>query len=1189
MAEKIDELQLGITSDAQSAIDQLGNLSKSLQLAAINAERLGNSTAGINNFVGGLKNLSSVNLNGTIKAMQTLSKSGGKTTVSVGGNLTSQAFKAGLDGASKGIKDVFKASLDLGGKGVSALGSFMGKLGLIPSHASNVDKLGLSFTNLLKAVLPFIGIRGVFDWLKESVGLGSSIVEIENVIDTAFGDLNKGYDDISGRTYKWAKTTKDSFGVSELAALRYAGRLQSIFNSSGFDSSEAMRDSASKMTTDLIERAGDIASFYDISIDEAMTKMQSGLVGMSRPLRSLGINLSVANMESYALSQGITTSWKEMDQASQMALRYSYILNASQYAAGDFQRTQMSLANQLRILSVSFQELSATIGQGLVSAIAPVVGWLNILIGRLVQAANAFKLFMWTLFGKPLSAARGIADDLLGSLDDSADAVSDLGGGASGASDGLGSAGKSAKELKKQLTTLPFDELNQLAKDTDSASSGGSGGGGGGGIGGGGLAGLSLLPDYEDELDNSPLPDAVNRWAARMREAFEKHQWKNLGRIIAEGINAGFEYIYDVLDWNKLKPKIVDGFITPFQDTFNSMMYWIDWDLVGHTFARGLNDVVYTLRAWITGFEWREYGTYLATGMNGMLDEWDADAFGRLIADKFKMAWDLFGGWVSTFDFTEFGTKLKELVTGAIDELDPEDMGKSLGDLFNGISNTIISFLEDGDVESDLADAFAELVNGFLESFDAEDASYALSLLKDTLLGGLTKAIKQIDKKQLKDSFSTVLSELPWTAIAAVIGAKAGASLAIGIFGTAFKLKAASIIAGINVGGGATTTTATTTGASAAAGATGLSLGTIVGATLAIGAITIGGIELGKWIKSKGWGQLDTEGNKRNAAKVTAEGQTKNQQALNNAGINGAGYSTQIQTVPQATKTQNVVTTTLKGITDKSFSNLLANKAELFKDPVAVKTGDGNETSKLKELRENFHGIVSNTATKTADGYRTQEFNNTKSQYHGIFSDWATKNVEGHRTSEFNTTRSLFHGIVSNWATKTADGYRTGDFKTAKSQYDSLNDKWVTAHIDVDVESAVNEVYADINGAVETIFKLRWNAKGGLFTRPVVFQGFGEAGAEAAIPLERKSTMKRIASAIVDSGGMTTGNSAELANEIAMRVAPIIMSAVSAQNERPVNVNATLYTEDNEVLARAVNQGNRSLDKRYNPVAQFSY
>lgn len=381
MAEKIDELQLGISSDAQSAIDQLGRLANALGKAATQADLLSQKASGINNFATGLKSLADtdteklkkvtsrlrslskidlsniadknldigVSVNGGMDAVsdikdlttslkQLKSSGGGRATIS--NNIVGTGLKAGLEGAASAAKTLFSWTMKLGGQGVSALGSFMGRLGLIPHHTSNVNRMSLSFGNLLRTILPFVGIRGVFGWLKEAVDLGSSIVEIQNVIDTAFGDLKKGYDSVAGHVYNWSKTTMDAFGVSELAAMRYAGRLQSIFNSSGFNVSESMRNSAAQMTTELIERAGDIASFYDITVDEAMTKITSGLAGMARPLRSLGINLSVANLQQYALSQGIETSWKNMDQATQMALRYGYILEASQYAAGDFAKTQ---------------------------------------------------------------------------------------------------------------------------------------------------------------------------------------------------------------------------------------------------------------------------------------------------------------------------------------------------------------------------------------------------------------------------------------------------------------------------------------------------------------------------------------------------------------------------------------------------------------------------------------------------------------------------------------------------------------------------------------------------------------------------------------------------------------------------------------------------------------------------------
>lgn len=281
----------------------------------------------------GLGNLATAG-NGASKALNSIGGSGASNN-----SVFSGAFGNAARSAAGGLKSVLNVSLQLGGKGVSALGSFMQKLGLLPSASSGIDRTVLSFGNLLRTILPFYGIRGIFDWAKDATSVGSSLVEIENVIDTAFGSLKKGYSDVSGYVYNWAKGTIDAFGISELAAKQYAGRLQSMFNSSGFDISEGMRNSAAKMSTDLIERAGDVASFYDISVDEAMTKFQAGLAGQVRPLRALGINMSVANMEAFAMSQGINTAWKEMDQASQMALRYQYILYATQYAQGDFART----------------------------------------------------------------------------------------------------------------------------------------------------------------------------------------------------------------------------------------------------------------------------------------------------------------------------------------------------------------------------------------------------------------------------------------------------------------------------------------------------------------------------------------------------------------------------------------------------------------------------------------------------------------------------------------------------------------------------------------------------------------------------------------------------------------------------------------------------------------------------------
>lgn len=1189
-----------------------------------------------------------------MKDISAVSKSGGL------GSLVPDYVVKGVKTLGHDLGDLIVKLGKLGVTGVKSLGSLLQRMHLLPGGAASVDRAALSFGNLLRAILPFYGIRGIFDWAKGAFEAGSSIVELQNVIDTAFGSVINGYRDISGYIYNWSKSTIDAFGVSEIAAQRYAGKLMSMFNSSGFDASEAMRDSAAKMTTDLVERAGDIASFYDISVDEAMTKMQSALAGMTRPMRALGVNMNVANLEAFALSQGIHQSWQEMDQATQMAVRYAYMLDATKYAENDFGRTSQSAANQVRLLQLNVQQLSATVGQGLVSAIAPVIGWLNALIKRLIQAATAFRTFMWTLFGKPIAAIRGLVDDTAGYLDDAAGAASDLGSAGGGAADGLGSAGKAAKELKKQLTVLPFDQLNQLAKDTDSAGSGGSGGGAGGGGGGGigDLGDMGLMPDLGDALTDSPVINAINQWAARIREAFQKHQWANLGRIVAEGINAGFKFIYDVLDWKKLKPIIVDGFITPFQTAFNSMMDWIDWPLIGKTFGRGLMVIVYTLKEWITGFHWRDFGVDFAEGMNAFINEIQPDQIGALIAHKFKAAWDFFGGWVSTFNFSNLGYTLRDMVLQGIAVLDFSDMGSSLAKFVNGLADTIIAFLGDGQVKEDLSNAFAEFVNSFIEDLDAEKVKKAIKIAIGTVTGVLWETFKKIDMSPLIGDLLTILSGLPWGLIGASIAMHVVGALGKALAGGVIKKTLSNLIVGAITGGGGSGVAATTGGGVLAklfsGGATKASAA--AGGVKAAGATAMSGVSIaglaGVLAPLAGLAAVMRHQVNKTGGTEQFQGQNLGPQYKQQtpvSGQNAAGYNTQIQTVPNAPKAPEPsmsiakVETVLTGKKDQSFTNLELAKASLMETPFVQKLMGGALTSGWKDSSKSWFSVFSKTETKTLNGQETGAYKSTRSTWLKWISQTVLKTANGTPTSAYTSTRknwynwvpqtvlktangtktSAYNDVRSNWfywlsqtVLKTANGTKTGNYNSVRSNwfawaaetilktangkgtngywnlsddYHSLHDKDINVHI-----SQTDSVYdlSATNARNEQIEYIKWrrmNAKGGLFTGPTGLQVFGEAGAEAAIPLERRSTMKRIGKAIADAGGVGFDNNSALAQEIAMNVAPIIMSAINGQGNRPINVNATLYTENNEVLARAVNQGNRSLDKRYNPVSQYSY
>ena len=191
-------------------------------------------------------------------------------------------------------------------------------------------------------------------------------------------------------------------------------------------------------------------------------------------------------------------------------------------------------------------------------------------------------------------------------------------------------------------------------------------------------------------------------------------------------------------------------------------------------------------------------------------------------------------------------------------------------------------------------------------------------------------------------------------------------------------------------------------------------------------------------------------------------------------------------------------------------------------------------------------------------------------------------------TKAYGTIKSDYMGWIDSTARKLADAKRTKLFESTLTDYDHLKDKSfeITAKIKTDVDRIIARYSS---GDEETIARIFGNAKGGLFSGPMAFQVFGEAGAEAAIPLERRSTMRKIADAIVDSGGGLGNNSDDVADAVAKRILPALAGIMSESQNRPLNVQATLYTENDEVLARAVTRGQKSIDKRYNPVSQFSY
>ena len=344
---------------------------------------------------------------------------------------------------------------------------------------SQFSKLAGAAKKLGVAIGGAFAVGKIVQFGKEAVQLGSDLQEVQNVVDVTFGSL-------SGQIDEFAKNAITSFGLSELSAKQYASTIGAMLKSMGFAT-----DQAAAMSTEIAGLAGDMASFYNLTGDEAFAKLRSGISGETEPLKQLGINLSVANLEQYALAQGITKTYNAMTEQEKALLRYNYLLSVTSDAQGDFARTSNSWANQTKILSEQFNSLKATIGQGLINVLTPVLKVINTILSGLQAIANAFRQFTELLFGA--------AGETAGQIEDVAAGFESAAGGASDLAAGTEKAGKAAKKY-----LAGFDEITKLGGD------GGSGGsGGGGGVGNVDFGGINLGGTEPVQDNISPQIQAI--------------------------------------------------------------------------------------------------------------------------------------------------------------------------------------------------------------------------------------------------------------------------------------------------------------------------------------------------------------------------------------------------------------------------------------------------------------------------------------------------------------------------------------------------------------------------------------------------------------------------------------------------------------------------------------------------------
>ena len=333
------------------------------------------------------------------------------------------------------------------------------------------NKAANSYMNLYAKIKMAMGVvrtgaRLIASWITQS----NQYIEDLNLFTASMGKYAE-------EAQNYAEAVSDALGIDPGEFMRNQGVFNTIISGFGVAS-----DKAYLMSKNLTQLGYDISSFFNISFEDAMQKLQSGISGELEPLRRLGYDLSVARLQEEALALGIKKKVSAMTQAEKSQLRYYAIMTQVTTAQGDMARTLNAPANQLRILKAQVMQCARALGNIFIPMLNAVIPYAIALVKIVRMLADSIaSLFGFTL---PEIDYSGVSAG--------ATAVGDLANNAGDASDGLSKAGKAAKKLKNSL--LGIDELNILSKD-DSSSGSGSGSGSGAAIGGGNL-GIDL-PTYD--------------------------------------------------------------------------------------------------------------------------------------------------------------------------------------------------------------------------------------------------------------------------------------------------------------------------------------------------------------------------------------------------------------------------------------------------------------------------------------------------------------------------------------------------------------------------------------------------------------------------------------------------------------------------------------------------------------------
>ena len=357
------------------------------------------------------------------------------------------------------------------------------------SLADSNNRAANSYVNFwAKCRMAMNAVRGVARTIASWITESNSYIENINLFNASMGKY-------AAEAQKYAETVGELMGIDPGEWMRNQGVFMTITEGFGVATERAYI-----MSQQLTQLGYDLSSFFNISFEDAMQKLQSGISGELEPLRRLGYDLSQARLQAVALELGIDKAFSKMTQAEKAQLRYYAIMTQVTKAQGDMARTLNAPANQLRILQAQVTQCARALGNIFIPALNAVLPY-AIALAKVIRliASEIAAFFGFELPEVDYSGITAGADAVAGSAADT--------------EDGLNGATKAAKKLKNAL--LGIDELNIISPNDDS---GGSGDGSGLGIGGGDLGFELPTYDFLGDIVSTKVDEIVEKIKGALSE-----------------------------------------------------------------------------------------------------------------------------------------------------------------------------------------------------------------------------------------------------------------------------------------------------------------------------------------------------------------------------------------------------------------------------------------------------------------------------------------------------------------------------------------------------------------------------------------------------------------------------------------------------------------------------------------------